>query len=317
MKKPLLLIVVLAALLGLYWLVQSKKPVVEADRPFVEVDSAKVVGLEITTGGELVVLSKEGDTWKVIKPLQFPAAQKTVQMALERFKQMKRLSLISEKAGRFREFQVDDSAGVKVRVSDGKKGTTFYLGKTSSTGNTYARIDGTNEIWEVAGNQTGTFKKKARDWRDKTITELNQADFRKLNFRYPGTGKGMIATKLDTVWKVETPTETFTAFPGMVDRVTGLLSRMSAVDFADSLQPELWNKPVFDLIADMTDGTTINLKLIAKDADENQYYVRKAGAPTDYVIYKATANVLMKQPADFKEKPAGDAAGSKKPPRKQ
>jgi hypothetical protein len=312
MKRSVILLVVLAALIGIYWLVQNKKPVVDPDRPFIEVDSAKVVSLELTSGGETVVLSKEGEQWMVTKPVRFPAATKNIQAALERFRQMKRLSLITEKSDRTREFQVDDSAGVKVRVSDGKTGSTFFLGKASSTGNTYARQDGSKEIWEVAGNQTSTFKRKARDWRDKTITELNQADFKKLNFRYPGTGKGMIATKQDTTWNVETPSGSFVAAKGFVERVTGLLSRMSCVDFADSLGAETFSKPVFDLVADMNDGTTIDLKLVQKPDDENQFYLRKAGGATDYVIYKATANVLMKQPEDFKDKPAEKAVPAKK-----
>ena len=81
-------------------------------------------------------------TWKLAQPVPYPAASKTVDAAVGKITAMKRLSLITEKPERFNEFQVGDSAGTKVTVSDGKKQTTFYVGKASSSGNSYARLDG-------------------------------------------------------------------------------------------------------------------------------------------------------------------------------
>jgi hypothetical protein len=311
MKRSVMLLAVLIVLLGIYWLVQTKKPVVEANRPFVEVDSAKVATLAIRASGESIELTKNGDLWTMTKPVSFPAASKTIQSAVGRLKDMKRLVLITEQTNRFREYQVDDSAGVRIAVSDGKKSTVFYLGKASSTGNSYARLDGSNQVWEVSGNPTGSFKRRAKDWRDKTINELNQSDFRKLNFRYPGTSEGMIATLVDTVWKIDNGKQQFTAAKGQVERVTGLLAHMSAMDFADSLAPSAFDRPEFEMIADLNNGTSFDLKLMPRDEDANQYNLRKAGAPTDFVIYKSTANVLMKKPDDFKEKPEGEVAAPK------
>ncbi len=172
----------------------------------------------------------------------------------------------------------------------------------SSSGNSYARLDGSNEVWEVSGNNAATFKRKAKDWRDKTITQFDAASVNKITLRYPD--QTITLTREDTTWKVETGRETFAAEKGSVDRITNLLSRMSTVDFADTLSATAFDPPKFELLAEMTSGEPVNLRLAPKDEEGSQYFLRKAGASTDFIIYKSTADVLMKRPDDFKAKPA-------------
>ncbi|HEY3296183.1 MAG TPA: DUF4340 domain-containing protein [bacterium] len=303
MKRPVVLLAALVVLLGIYWLVQkSSKPVVEADRPFVQVDSAKVNKLNVVASGESVEMVKEGDNWNMIRPVTYPAASKTVQSAIGKFKDMKRLTLITSKRDRFREFQVDDSAGAKVTVGDGKNSYTVWLGKMSPSGNSYARMDGSDDIWEVGGNNAGTFKRKAKDWRDKTITELNAADIRKITIRYPS--ETMMMERQDTMWTVSNGKTSFIGTKGPADRITNLLARMQTVDFVDSLAPTAFDASAATITVELTSGSPIELKLIPKDAEATQYFLRKTGASADFVIYKATAEVLMKKTNDFKDQPA-------------
>jgi hypothetical protein len=301
MKRSITLIIVLVVLLGIYWLVQSRRPVVSAARPFVEYDSAAVNMIRVETGTDTVELRKDGDQWNLVVPLKFPAAQRTVQQAVSRLRDMEKLSLITKNAGRQGEFQVNDSAGVEVTIGQGNKLTVFYLGRTGPTGQTtYARMANSNEVWEIGGNQAATFKRKAKDWRDKTVTEFNQGDIRKITLRYPD--QMLTLSLVDTTWKVDAGREQFDSENDLVGRLTGLLSRMSAVDFADTLGPDAFDKPVFELQAELASGETVDLKLIPKDTEGNQYYLRKAGGLADYVIYKSTANALMKKAEDFKPK---------------
>ena len=133
MKRSLILIVVLVVLLGLYWLVQSKRPVVSADRPFVKCDSAAVSLLRVEAAPDTVELMKEGDNWILVRPLRYPAATRTVASAVGRFKQMQKLSMVTDRVERASEFQVDDVSGTKVTVGQGGKRQTFYLGKAGPT----------------------------------------------------------------------------------------------------------------------------------------------------------------------------------------
>jgi hypothetical protein len=155
-------------------------------------------------------------------------------------------------------------------------------------------------VWEIGGSHASTFKRKAKDWRDKTITEFNLGDFRKITLRYPD--QTLTLSLMDTVWKADAGREQFDAANDLVERLTNLLARMSGVDFADTLAANAFDQPIFQLQAELIDGLAVDLKLIPKDADGNQFYLRKAGATADYVIYKSTANALMKKAEDFKPK---------------
>jgi len=302
MKRSITLIVVLVVLLGIYWLVQSRRPVVSASRPFVEYDSAAVNLIRVETATDTVELRKEGDQWNLVVPLRFPAAQRTAQQAVGRLREMEKLTLITNNPARYAEFQVNDSAGVKVTIGQGNKLAVFYLGRTGPTGQTtYARLANSKEVWEIGGNQAATFKRKAKDWRDRTVTEFNQGDIRKITLRYPD--QTLTLSLVDTVWKVDAGKEQFDGAKDLVGRLTGLLSRMSAVDFADTLGPNAFDQPAFELVAELTSGQTVDLKLIPKDAEGSQYFLRKSGASADYVIYKSTANALMKKADDFKPQP--------------
>jgi hypothetical protein len=304
MKRSITLILALAVLLGIYWLVQSRRPVVSAARPFVEYDSAAVNLMRVETATDTIELRKEGDLWNLVVPLKFPAAQNTVQQAISRLRDMEKLTLITKNTDRHSEFQVNDTLGVKVTIGQGNKRTVFYVGRTGPTGQTtYARMANANDVWEIGGNQATTFKRKAKDWRDKTITEFNGGDFRKITLHYPD--QTLTLALEDTVWKVDAGREQFDGERDLVERLTNLLSRMSGVDFADTLAANAFDQPVFQLEAEFASGQTLDLKLIAKDAEATQYYLRKAGATADYVIYKSTANALMKKAEDFKSK-AGD-----------
>lgn len=304
MKRNLMLLVILLALLGVYWMVQSKKPVVATARPFAEFDSARVTLLRIATATDTVELTKQGEQWRLTFPLDYPAAQATVHSALSRLVQLEKLSLISTKPERSAEFEVDDALGTQVTLGQGGQGNTatYYFGKTGPAGGTgYARYAGTDEIWEISGNPAPTFKRPARDWRDKTITELQAEEIVKLTFIYPH--ETFSVSREDTLWKIETAKASFVDASNQVSRVTNLLSRMAAVDFADTLAATAFDKPELRLQAELAGGDVIDLKLLPKDADGNQYYLRKAGAAADFVIYKSTAAVLIKKADDFKAKP--------------
>lgn len=302
MKKPVLLLALLVVLLGIFWLVnRARTHEVPAGQPFVQVDSAKVNKMQVTASGESVELVKEGDNWTMTRPVNYPAATKTVQSALGKFKDMTRLVIVTDRREDIRRYQVDDSAGTKVSVGDGKKNYVFYLGKISQVGNSYARMDGSNEVWEVAGNNSGTFKRKAKDWRDKTITEFTAADVKKVTLRYPD--ETLTVEKQDTLWSVSNGRVTFIGQKGPMDRMSNLVSRMQTVDFADTLPPNAFDAPAATITIETNSGSPIELKLIPADTTSSKYFLRKTGATADFIIYKATADVMMKRMDDFKEQP--------------
>jgi hypothetical protein len=297
-KKPFLLGGALVILVMIYFLMQKSEPVVEPGQAFVQADSAQITQLTVQFTDDTVTLVKEGESWVIQDGgRNYPANATNVGRALQRFNQMTRQAMITKKADRLAEFQLDDSNAVRVTFTQNGKAETILLGKAGPSFQTmYARRDGSDEVWEISGNHTSSFKRKAGDWRDKTITKLTMDDVTKLEFRYPT--ETITAVKADTTWHISDGKTEFDAPNNLVERVTRLLSSMNAVEFVDTLPDADFATPDMQLLATLNTGETIDLKL--KKKDDEQYFIRKNGALSDFVIYNSTANVLMKKAGDFK-----------------
>jgi hypothetical protein len=314
MKRNLILIGAFALLLIVYLLTRSSEQVVSTDRPFIQCDSAKVTSIKVENKDGKIELAKQGEDWTVVGATEYPANKRSVGDAVSKLGQMKKLSMITEKSDRYAEFEVDDETATRVSVTQQGKTTVFLLGKAGSSMQTsFARLQGSKEVWEIGGNYAGTLKKKPTEWRDKTITDLNMADIKKVTLQYP---KNVISLALvDSVWKVDAGKAQFDGDKSLVERLTRMISKISTVEFADTLAPDAFNNPELHLVVELSSGDPIDFKLIPKDAEGSQYFLRKAGARTDFVIYKATYTALAKKADDFKKKEDEPASASAKKPR--
>ncbi|MCB9357990.1 MAG: DUF4340 domain-containing protein [Calditrichaeota bacterium] len=301
MNRALVLIVILAALIGVYWLVDKNEPVAKTNVPLVQADSASITYLKIESTSDTVELRKEGDGWKVAGAKPYPANEQNVGRALAKFSQMTRKALITDKPERFEEFEVDGDKSVHVTFTSKGKEQTIHLGKAGPSFQTsYARVDGDDDVWEVGGNHSSTFRRPEADWRDKTITQFPVDSVSKLTVTFPGSQ--LIFSRPDSVWAASENGTGFTASKTQIERATRLLSRMSTVEFADTLSDSLFEAPECALIVELRDGSTTELKLVKRD--DKQFYLRKTGAASDFVIYNSTAEVLMRKKDEYLEKTA-------------
>lgn len=300
MNRGLLLIVVLAGLLGIYWFVSSKEPIAKTNVPIIQADSAAVTYLKIISAQDTVELRKEGDGWKVWGANPYPANEQNVGRALARFAQMSKKAMITDKPDRYEEFEVAGDNAVHLTVTSNGKEQVLHLGKPGPTFQTsYARVEGDKSVWEIGGNHTSSFRRPAADWRDKTITTFAMDSVSKVTITYPTTQ--LVLVKSDTAWTATENGSAFEASKPQIERITRLLSRMSTVEFADTLSEATFANPECSLNVEMQDGSRIELKLVKRD--DKQYYIRKTGAKSDFVIYNSTAEVLMKKKDDLIEKP--------------
>ena len=60
-------------------------------------------------------------------------------------------------------------------------------------------------MWEIAGNHAGTFKRKAKDWRDKTITDVDMKSIEKVvNNAWRDAALGAPSFRVDHAYGYET-----------------------------------------------------------------------------------------------------------------
>jgi hypothetical protein len=297
-KNIAYLVIALVVLIAIYTFLGRSKPVVSTtDRPLIEADSASITQLDIHSAKGDVTLIKQGNGWKISGEKTYPVNEKMLGGVLSKFSQMSKKALISKRPEKLAEMEVDESAGVKVTVHTGDKSSVIILGKAGPTMQTcYARLDGSDEVWEISGNHRASFDRKRDDWRDKTINNYELADFQRYVLTSPE--QSFTLELQDSIWHVKAGATEFDADSKIVERLSRMMSRMNTVEFADTLAADVFDRPVFQIVATLKSGENVELKLVKKD--EEKYFLRKTGAATDFVVYNATANALMKKPDEFK-----------------
>ncbi len=129
---------------------------------------------------------KEGDSW-LINTHAYAADSESVEVMLNKVKELKLLDLISEK-GYTENYNLTDEKRVHVRVSSkGKVLRDLYLGKDGSTYNhVYVMVDDYPDIYLTSGLMAADFTREIDDFRDKKITDVKRENIESISIRCKG-----------------------------------------------------------------------------------------------------------------------------------
>jgi len=302
-KQSLILVVIAVILLVIYIFSQRSTPVKRSADYLVKIDSAAISKVEILNEDQHVILEKHGDEWWMTYPVEYPANPRFGEDMSAKLSDLKIENLISQQPDKQEKFEVSDSSGISVTVQAGKEPITIIMGKISEGyQHTYMRLLDSDNIYLVKGVFRSYFSRNAKDWRDKNITKYNKEDFIGYTLTYPD--KSMELTKIDTGWVAKIGNEEFVAKKSIVKRISNLLSNLNCFDFVDTLDTEKYDfsKPAFQLnVKTVTDQFAI--RLLPEDEEAEKYILEKDGALTHFLIYKSTANALMKDFEEFRPDP--------------
>jgi hypothetical protein len=177
-------------------------------------------------------------------------------------------------------------------------------------------------VFSVAGSIKYAFNRAVRDWRDRTITDVNPDDVVAVSFASPNGTFRFVKTGED--WGVaagERPIERFSA-----SKLSGIVqsaARLRATDFGDGATPETHglDAPEAATITLTTGGEAGTQQIVLRigknhGEGDREFYARREGDPTLYVLSAYLANRLrpnldaLTNPADAGVAAAADAGGA-------
>jgi hypothetical protein len=283
-----------------------------------EVESVEIV----RPGEEPIRLRRADGGWRLTAPVDAPADMTSVNSMLDKLSELTVTGIAATHARNHGLLEVTADKGVRVTA---RKGDTvlcdLWIGATRG-GDTMVRPEGKEQVYAVAGSIKYAFNRAVRDWRDRTITDLNPDDVVAVSFvsangtfRFAKTGQD---------WGVapgERPLERFSA-----SKLSGIVqsaARLRATDFGDGVPPETHG-------LDMPDAATVTLTTggeagtqqvvlrigKAHGEGDREFYARREGDPTVYVLSAYLANRLrpnvdaLTNPADAGVAAAPDASSS-------
>lgn len=304
MQKTLGALVLLGALIGAFFYVRSRPEpgtVTMHARPVPVVLADKIDKIQVISPGDkkVVLQRKEGETFRIAEPIDYPADSYSVKQILDRIAKLDFGAIVTDKPDRFGEFEVDDAKGAKVTVygKDGKVLADFIVGKISN-GATMIRGAGKNEVFGALGSLKFIFSKDLKNWRDKSILDFKKEDVTRID-----AGPVAVSTTDQKAWKVEaSPIKIDALDDGVPNGIVSSLTSLKAADFADEKKPaEVGLDPAKQtIVVTLKDGS--KKTLLCGNTQGEDTWVKVPERDQVFTLKKYTMERIVVPPIDWRDK---------------
>src|SRR5262249_8946448 len=140
-------------------------------------DADKVTKIEIKNAskGE-VVLEKQGDTWKLTKPVDYPANQQNVKTLIDNIKEIRAKDSIDTGKSQYSTYDLEDDKAVHVQLyKDTTKAVDLYFGKSGTRGQ-MTRIGDKEGVYVASGYSNYLYTREVKDWRDRDVLKFEDGN---------------------------------------------------------------------------------------------------------------------------------------------
>ncbi|WP_224365151.1 DUF4340 domain-containing protein [Hyalangium versicolor] len=287
------------------------------------VEKGSISGLEIS-GAQSATLRKEGDTWEVFDPAhpdaKYPADAEQVRSALDSLPELKNADLVTERAEKHADLEVDDAHGRKVRLLNGSSAVAELIFGKVARGGTYVRKAGSNTVFSTTSRLGWMARWEVNSWRKRDFVGVKLEDVAQVTVRIAGAEPYTLKAGDGGTWTLAEPAQPpaslrfdAQAAQWMVQQLTSL----SAQDFAQGLSDESSGLagPHDVIEAKLKDGKTLTLHLgtaLAAGGQDSKASgsappkpslvpVRKEGDAQIYLVPASTAQGVRKKLTDLRD----------------
>jgi hypothetical protein len=273
-------------------------------------EADKITKIQIQNAGKgEVVLEKQGDAWKVTKPVNYPANQAHVKALIDNLKELRLKDSIDTGKTQYAAFDLEDEKAVRVQLyKDTTKAFDLYFGKSGTRGQ-MTRLTDKDGVYVTSGYSSYLYTREVKDWRDRDIVKFEDGNvisasinnengnfsFSKNDDKWTGTFKGKPIPNLE-VEKVKDMLRSFKA--------------LTADDFGDGKTPAETglDKPSTVTFSLKDDGGVIKI-LVGKTSTGTSRYAQKDGNPTIFTVSSFAGDWATAALSKFQKPEAGKDAG--------
>jgi hypothetical protein len=316
---------VLAVVLGALWFTQKTVKedaaahapgAVTAQLPQIKLsadDFDKLTKVEIKNGTKSeVTLEKDGENWKVTKPVSSPANQANVKSMLENLKTLEAKEVMDPGKTRYAEFDLDDDKAVYVRAYKGTdKVIDAFFGKTGSRGQTY-RVPGRDGVFVSKGYASYQYQRDVKDWRDRDLLKFEDGNV--ISVAIARSRGDLSFSKNDDKWSATLKGKPLADFDA--EKIKDMLrsyKSLTAEDFADGKSNEETglDKPEAVVTIALKDNAgTIKLR-VGKTSSGTSRFAQKEGSPQIYTLSAWAVEWATSGESKFQKIEAKDAGAKK------
>lgn len=307
------LLIVLAVLIGIVVFTKifdDKKGGGTFKEELVNIDTSQVNIILVYPNAEQhkeIKLTRNGDAWTVQKEnISSEADTSHVKNLLGTLALVKPQRLAATEKSKWKDFNVDDSLGTRVRFLSGEKILLdivigkFSFNNMTRSGISYLRLAGEENVYAADGFIPMTVNQPFNEWRNKVIFRGNKEDWTKISFSY--TDSSFILKKENGIWMIEN------AEPDSdkVEQYLNDLSYLANSSFVDNFSP-----PVLPAMWLTIEGNNMAspVTIRAFPADSTDRFIINSSSNPDAWFSAAKGNLtgrIFKKSSEFLKKIPGE-----------
>ena len=294
-KTLIIALVVLGAIVLVNKLYLSKKSESTFRAEFVKIDTGLVNKILIyprAEQGKEIKLSKNGSVWEVEKEKKkVPADTNAIHGLLASFAEMKSISLAGEDKSSWKDLQVTDSAGTRIKIFTSDNQTydmvvgKFGYNQQTRSGISYIRHADEEPVYAVDGFLSFSINQGFNTWRNKSFIHGNKDNWTSLTFSYPDSS--FTLTKQGASWTIDgTPTDS-----AKTEQYLAQVANMQSAGFVDNYLPG--PPAVYSLTIN---GNNIPAPITAQafPADSTQKFILHSSQNPDAYFSEAQSSIVSR-----------------------
>jgi len=259
----------------------------------ISIDTSKVTSINIypkQNNHKLVKIFKDGNYWKVNldnnKTADVP--HQKVENIFRELLNIKPLSVAALGKNKWKEFQVDDTSGTKIKIfENGNNTLDLTIGKFAfqrpKSIFTYVRVGDDENVYKINGMPGFTLNQDVNYFRDGRIVNDNFSNWSKLNFTYPADSS-FVLEKKNKNWMADNRV----VDSAEVSNYLRTLSNLANQNFIDNFDKSNFKKALYTLTINSSSKGGIT---IAAYKVNNEYILHSSTNPDAY--FDASKNDLL------------------------
>lgn len=172
------------------------------DKKITDFDSEKVESFSVHKAPEDLEFKKVSDMWRMMKPINFPAAESDITTLLSSLAEL-RVSKFIDQPGDLDQYGLKSpSMSIDIVQEKGLQQKILFGNKEAES--VYCLIEGSNVVALVTDSISSMVNKKPEEWREKKLAVFNRFDAEEVKFH--ALGKDWIFTKgKEENWNEQSP----------------------------------------------------------------------------------------------------------------
>lgn len=242
--------------------------------------------------GREIDLIKGAQGWSVVADgITYNADGSVIENLINSLISMKPERVAATTKSKWKEYQVDDSTGIRVTLfGDGDELADLFIGKFSyqpqESSNpyqqqqqgkmtSYVRLDDDKEIYAVEGFLKMSFQSDIKNLRLRSLANTKKEDIARVEFTYPGD-TSFTLSRMGTQFMIDGIMTDST----VTDKYLTALARLGSMDFVDNVSFDFSN-PVYKLVIESNSIPPIEIKAYVADT-ANKFVITSSINPGSF-----------------------------------